>query len=147
MSELDTVRKNPCASCPFRRDVPSGIWHEDEYAVLADFDGSIMEQAMSEHGTHAFGCHQADGKLCAGWAGFRDPADLLAIRLGVSAGKISPEALDYRTDVPLFASGAEARDHGMRDYAAPSEKAMDTVGKIITVRDRRGSPVTAKEEN
>jgi hypothetical protein len=27
-------RKTPCASCPYRRDCPSGVWSEDEYAKL-----------------------------------------------------------------------------------------------------------------
>ena len=34
------VLKSPCATCPYRRDVPAGIWHPTEYAKLAEFDES-----------------------------------------------------------------------------------------------------------
>jgi hypothetical protein len=139
------ARRNPCPSCPYRRDVPSGIWHEDEYAILPDFDGDPASQAVSGHGTGIFRCHQADGKICSGWAGHRDPHDLLALRLGVSLGTVSPAVLEYRTDVPLFASGAEAAAHGLRDYEKPSPRAVRTAGKIIRVRERRGSPVGTGE--
>ena len=32
------VRPKPCASCPYRCDVPSGVWHPDEYAKLEVYD-------------------------------------------------------------------------------------------------------------
>jgi hypothetical protein len=139
---MDKVRKTPCASCPYRRDVPSGVWAADEYDVLPDYDGPPVLQAASEHGMNLFGCHQADGKLCAGWVGHReDPGDLLAVRLGVVRGQVDPSALDYRTDVPLFTSGAEAAEHGKLELEYPSPEAMETVTKIIKVRDKRGDPI------
>lgn len=29
---IDTIRSMPCVACPYRQDVPSGIWSADEYA-------------------------------------------------------------------------------------------------------------------
>lgn len=139
----DTVRKTPCASCPYRRDVPSGIWSAEEYDKLLRYDGSISEQAVSG-GLAPFSCHQADGKLCAGWAGHRDPVDLIALRIAVSVGKVDPSALVYETRVPLFASGAEAAEHGRRDIETPGPSAVEQAGKITRVRGRRGQPVTGE---
>lgn len=139
--EPATVRKNPCASCPYRRDVPSGVWAEAEYDMLPDFDGDGTQQVFSKHGMGVFHCHQADDKLCAGWAGHRDPHDLMALKIGVVKGVIDQSALDYHTDVPLFASGAEAAEHGKRDILAPDAAAISAALKIITVREARGEPV------
>ena len=126
-------RPRPCASCPYRQDVPSGVWAAEEYAILPRYDGSILEQALSGAST-AFACHQADGHLCSGWVGHRDPADLLAIRLGISSGTIDPSVIDYRTTVPLFRSGSEACRHGMRDIEEPGEKAREVVTKLMSHR-------------
>jgi hypothetical protein len=137
----DTVRKTPCPSCPYRRDVPSGVWSAAEYDKLPAYDGEIQDQVAS--GAFApFGCHQADGQLCAGWAGHRDqPGDLLAVRIGISRGSVDPSAVDYRTSVPLFSSGAEAAEHGKREIAEPGERASQVQAKITRVRDARGEPV------
>jgi hypothetical protein len=43
--------------------------------------------------------------------------------------------MQYTTDVPLFASGAEAAAHGMRDYEHPGERAEATIRKIITKKE------------
>lgn len=136
MSEPLTVKPSPCASCPYRRNVPSGVWAADEYDALTAFDGAPSGQAVS-----LFMCHQADEKLCSGWVGHKSPHDMLALRLGVIRGQVAPEALDYVTDVPLFASGAEAAEHGKRDIEHPSAGAQEQVSKITRVREKRGEPV------
>jgi Family of unknown function (DUF6283) len=138
---MDTPRPNPCPTCPYRRDVPSGIWAASEYDKLTTYDGEIYEQAIAG-GTAAFGCHQADGHLCSGWVAHRgDPAELLAIRLGLFNHSVDPATLDYTTAVPLFASGAEAAEHGKRDLTTPDERARAFVRKVATVRALRGEPV------
>jgi hypothetical protein len=125
--------------------VPSGIWDASEYDKLITYDGEIVTQAITG-ATAAFGCHQADGSLCAGWVGHREhPADLLAVRLGVSGGSIDPAVYDYRTDVPLFASGAEAAEHGKRDLAEPDDRARTAARKVAIVRALRGDPVRGDE--
>jgi hypothetical protein len=125
-------RPNPCASCPYRQNVPSGVWHESEYIKLPEYDGETYEQSPK-----VFGCHQGTGEVCSGWLGYRDPYDLLAVRLGVSSGALDPSCVDYTTDVPLFASGREAAEHGMKEILAPSDKAQNTIEKIVRKRDLR----------
>lgn len=142
MPKCRAPRPNPCASCPYRRDVPSGIWSAEEYAKLPAYDGEITEQAAA--GAFAlFDCHQTDGSLCAGWVGHRtEPADLLAVRVGLADGRVDPDVGEYRTDVPLFASGAEAAAHGRSGIADPSAAAVRAISKVVRVRALRGRPVT-----
>lgn len=128
-----TVRepaRNPCGSCPYRRDVPSGVWHADEYAKLPPFDRDTAEQPPG-----VFLCHQQDGRICAGWAGCHDMSQNLGVRIGASMGTLPDEVvealMDYSTDVPLFASGAEAAEHGMKDNAEPGTKARRTINTLL----------------
>lgn len=125
----DTPRKSPCASCPYRRGVPSGIWDVSEYAKLPAYDAETMDQP-----TAAFSCHQGDGKICSGWLGFGDPADLLAVRLGVMFGNLDPSCLEYSTDVELYGSGAEAAEHGVAEISEPQADAQEAIAKISRVR-------------
>ncbi len=138
MADPVTVRKSPCPSCPYRLDVPSGVWHPEEYARLASYDGDMLSQALAG----AFGlffCHQADGNLCAGWAGCHDMTETLAARL--STADLDPAVFAYESPVPLFASGAEAAAHGMRDAEKPGAEALAMIRKIVRVRALRGRPV------
>lgn len=124
----------PCGSCPYRRDVPSGIWSPEEYAKLPAYDLPTGEQP---HG--AFFCHQQDGRLCAGWVGCHDMVNNLGLRFVVLCGVITladrDAALDYTTDVPLFASGREAAEHGMRDVWNPSDRAQRVVARLATKKE------------
>jgi hypothetical protein len=136
MADLTTVRKRPCPSCPYRRDVPSGIWSAEEYAKLPKYDGDTLEQARSE----AFGlflCHSRRESVCAGWAGCHDMAESLAVRM--SRRDLDIDAvLGYVSPVPLFSSGAEAAAHGMRDIAEPGPAARRKVRqlqRLISERD------------
>jgi hypothetical protein len=129
------VRPRPCPTCPYRRDVPSGIWAASEYAKLPLFDGETGEQAQA--GAFApFCCHSAPDKLCAGWAGCHDMAENLAVRL--HHRDIDPAVLDYVSPVPLFASGAEAAAHGMADIEAPGPEAAAAQGKLLRLVAKRG---------
>jgi hypothetical protein len=139
-------RKSPCASCPYRQDTPSGVWAETEYEKLRAYDGSTGQQA--EHGAWGvFLCHNDPGEsVCAGWAALAD-VDTLALRM---ARRMDPDVdvracLDYSTDVPLWPSGAAAAEHGQREIEAPSDKALGTVRKIVTVRAAKGKPVEFRE--
>jgi hypothetical protein len=135
-------RKAPCASCPYRRDCPSGLWAAEEYDKLPGYDGTTGEQA--ERGAYGvFACHQNPGQVCAGWAAVHGDRECLALRM---AGGLDPEVdvpavLAYSTGVPLWPSGAAAAVHGKRDLAEPGEGARAAVQKIVRVRARAGSPV------
>jgi hypothetical protein len=125
----DHVGRRPCASCPYRADVPAGIWDASEYAKLAAYDADTGDQPHE-----GFGCHQNDGRLCAGWLGHRRPMDLLAVRIGVIGGKLPPDIAGYTTDVALFSSGAAAAQHGTSGIEAPEPDAIAAAAKIIKVR-------------
>lgn len=95
-----------------------------------------------------FHCHQGDGDVCSGWLGHRDPIDLLAVRIGLMDGRLDSSCAEYSTTVPLFASGAEAAAHGMRDMRAPAPAAVDAIRKIVHVRSADGrEPVRTEEES
>jgi hypothetical protein len=118
--------KRPCASCPYRLDAPSGLWAVHEYDKLPAYDGEIVEQlAKGAKGT--FLCHQRDGHLCAGWIAAHRPENLLALRLD---REVDSSVYRYTTDVPVFASGAEAREHGLRDLEHPGAKARRLMDKL-----------------
>lgn len=129
--DLVTVRKRPCPTCPYRRDVPSGIWDETEYLKLITYDGDVPEQA-AQGATRLFDCHQLDGNLCAGWVGTHDMANNLAVR--IRAADIDPAVYDYESPVPLFASGAAAAEHGLRDLAAPGDEALQRIQQLLRLR-------------
>ena len=129
----------PCSSCPYRRDVPSGVWHASEYEKLRAYDRPTMEQPPQ-----VFLCHQhnrgADNaRVCAGWAGVHDGAHLLALRIAAMDGRMTVGdvhvTVDYMSPVPLFSSGAEAAAHGLADVHAPGRRAVRAMAKITRVRD------------
>lgn len=119
----------PCGSCPYRRDVPSGVWAAEEYAKLPPYDRETGEQPLG-----AFMCHQQDGRLCAGWVGCHDMDENLGLRLAVASGDMSVETAEsvrrYQSRVPLFGSGAEAAEHGLREVAAPPAPAVRVIEKL-----------------
>lgn len=129
MSEIKPPPKRPCGSCPYRRDVPSGVWDASEYEKLPRYDLPTVEQP---HGV--FLCHQLDGCVCAGWAAVSANDDTLALRFAVIDGRLDyatiEKILDYTTDVPLFSTGTEAAERGLRDIAAPSGEARRTMAKL-----------------
>jgi hypothetical protein len=125
MSDLPKPAAAPCGSCPYRKDVPSGVWAQEEYDKLPGYDGEIIEQLVSGNGG-LFMCHQRDGCLCSGWLACHGPDNLLALRIA----PVDPSAYDYTTKVEVFASGAEARAHGMRDIPEPTPEARRLIGKV-----------------
>ena len=101
----------------------SGVWDVTEYAKLPPYDAD-----MASRPRRLFQCHQTDvdsvhRRICAGWAGCHGK-DLLALRLVAIDGRLNPETVEiaasYSSLVPLFASGAEAAAHGLRDVDSPS---------------------------
>jgi hypothetical protein len=131
-----TPRRKPCASCPYRRGVPSGIWAAEEYDKLTAYDGETFEQPPG-----VFMCHQAD-EVCSGWATVHGTPDSLSLRLAHSQGEDVTEVLAYSSPVPCFSSGAEAAEHGKREIEDLSEEAENAVVKIAAVRERQGKPVS-----
>lgn len=129
MTDPAKPRKTPCASCPYRRGVPSGVWDESEYQKLPAYDAETMDQPIA-----VFSCHQGEGDVCSGWLAHHDPAELLAVRLGIMQGRLDPSCAEYSTEVPLFSSGAEAAEHGMAEIDSPDERAVKAIEKITRKR-------------
>lgn len=124
------IRNQPCSACPYRRDVPSGIWAADTYDKLIPYDNDTWDQPGG-----AFACHATPEHECHGWAVVHSNRgrehELLALRLmGVSVEDV-PEAT-----VPMFESGTEAAEHGKRDIENPSQEAKDAVAKLTSKYDR-----------
>lgn len=128
--------RRPCGSCPYRRDVPSGVWAAVEYEKLPEYDRPTGEQP-----TGVFHCHQQNDRICAGWAAVHDMDECLAMRLAASWESISvaelAKVLAYATDVPLFATGAEAAEHGLRDLQTPGDAAQRTIQGLVRKASRR----------
>lgn len=116
----------PCGSCPYRADVPSGLWEQHEYDKLPGYDSPTWAQHHA-----VFMCHQRDRCLCGGWLACHGPHELLALRI---ARDIHPSVFDYETDVPVFASGAAARAHGIREIMRPKARARKMIGGLVRKR-------------
>lgn len=133
MPEPTEPRKTPCASCPYRQDAPSGLWAASEYDKLPLYDGPTWSQPQG-----LFMCHSSPDKMCSGWTGCHDMTENLAVRLAAHRGEVDlDEVTEYISPVPLFASGAEAAEHGRRDIEAPSDRAMDKAAKLEKAIARR----------
>ena len=129
MTDKLTAANRPCGSCPYRRDVPSGVWEREEYDKLPLYDGETWRQSPN-----VFMCHQRDGGLCAGWLACHDTLHLLALRM---TRNIDPSVFGYKTDVPVFASGAEARAHGIKDIQEPGKHAKKVIAGLERKRKCR----------
>lgn len=121
--------KVPCGSCPYRRDVPAGIWEAVEYDKLPLYDGETWNQSPA-----LFLCHQQDDCLCGGWLATHGTDDLLALRF--AATTLDPSVWSWTTDVPVFGSGAEAAAHGRAGIAEPTPAALRKIDGLIRKRSR-----------
>ncbi|MBK3629997.1 hypothetical protein JHN59_35405 [Streptomyces sp. MBT49] len=138
-SSLRPPAQRPCESCPYRRDVPAGIWASEEYAKLRRYDADTPDQP-----TAVFQCHQSDAdsvgrRICAGWAGCHDAAQLLALRVAVLDNLIDATTyqatVEYVSPTPLFPTGNEAADHGQTGIDTPTQEARRLINKITRTRN------------
>lgn len=125
MTDLPKPAKRPCGSCPYRRDVPSGVWAAEEYAKLPGYDGEIVDQ-ITNRALGLFMCHQRDGCLCGGWLACHGADNLLALRMN----PVDPSVWRWRTDVPVWTSGAAAERHGMAQINNPGPEARALMDKL-----------------
>lgn len=126
---LPAPPKRPCGSCPYRKDVPSGVWAAEEYQKLPLYDGDIGDQ-LASGAIGLFMCHQRDGCLCGGWLATHGPDNLLALRMQ----PVDAAAHDYVSDVPVFASGAEAAAHGLACIKKPPASAQRLMAKLTNLK-------------
>lgn len=64
MSKLEIIEKKPCQTCPYRRDVPTGTWHPEEFVKLARNDRNDFGAL---YGCHKYGKSEGARSFCAGW--------------------------------------------------------------------------------
>lgn len=126
---MGAIRSMPCEYCPYRRDVPSGVWSHDDYDKLRGYDQPTGAQPFA-----VFACHATPDHLCHGWAVVHSTRghdhELLALRLhGVNA-------VDVEAGVPLWPSGNAAADHGQADIEDPSDEAIEAVARLTRKYDR-----------
>ena len=129
------VDKVPCKSCPYRKDVPSGVWAAEEYDKLPAYDRTTISGDDTYKDLigrlKRFDCHQRNGKLCAGWVGCHGAKNLVALRLSMSLGaEVSEDVWDYKSPVPLWESGKAAAEHGKKHIEQPPEDAQRMVGTL-----------------
>ncbi|MFI1585749.1 DUF6283 family protein [Embleya sp. NPDC020630] len=128
----------PCDTCPYRRDVPSGIWAPEQYAKLPPYDAPTPAQPAALWQCHVIDRDAPGARVCAGWVGCHGGDDLLALRLALLDGRIDADtrwaAIEYTSPVPLFGSGAEAAAHGLADIDLPGAAARAAIDKITRTR-------------
>lgn len=126
---MTSVRSMPCQFCPYRRDCPSGVWAREEYELLRPYDAETFAQP-----TLTFHCHASPDHYCNGWAIVHmtrgHEFELLALRIRWPDGGI-PDAA-----VALFASGAEAADHGQAAIEAPPDEAVVAINRLVRKHPR-----------
>ena len=122
------IRKVPCEACPYRQDVPSGVWAHEEYEKLRRYDAETASQPFV-----GFACHATPKKFCHGWAVVHtsrgNEHDLIALRLAGVQEIPEPK-------VPLFGSGNEAADHGQAEIEDPTEEAMHVADRLTRKHER-----------
>lgn len=124
----EPVHHKPCSGCPYRTDCPSGVWAEEEYLKLAEYDKETGDQPVS-----IFLCHDGDREstVCRGWLDTHDKNHLLALRFAMMNGMVTPEILDLPpSGVPMFSSGTEAMLHGLEELEDPSPEAIEMMDKL-----------------
>lgn len=117
----------PCGSCPYRKDVPAGIWDASEYAKLPAYDAETWQQPPQ-----IFMCHQLDGCICGGWLLTHDRDHLLALR--IHERSLDPLVWNYASEVPVFDTGSEAAAHGCSGIEKPSAEAQRKIAGLVRQR-------------
>lgn len=132
------VANSPCTSCPYRKDVPSGVWHKSEYEKLREYDEP--PRGSSEiPATALFLCHQTpeigQQTACRGWLTVH--CESVAVRLAVLKGDVTPEQVYAEVKEPLYKSGNEAADAGIKQIKRPGKKARKIVARLAGKGGRR----------
>jgi hypothetical protein len=134
MTQELKINRAPCTSCPYRKDVPSGIWVKEEYDKILPYDGEMWVQPRG-----VFLCHQNDGSLCRGWLDCHGD-NLLAVRLLCSRGDATSaamiKALDEGPAVAVFNSAADASKHGRKAIRKPGKRAQVLMDSITRKRGK-----------
>ncbi len=109
-------RKTPCASCPYRRDAPRGMWHPEEFTGVLVNDRNPVGAV--------FGCHEfnkrpaEEHRPCAGWLLDQKRRNVPNLRLRLMLGNSDEAAQCFNEanedGVDLFDSIKEMIDENMK---------------------------------
>lgn len=100
--------RTPCASCPYRKDVPTGTWHVSEFENLLANDADPVAGGV-------FGCHKwrhrpkDERRLCIGWL-------LDQQRRGMPSIQLRLLGMRHQRDDEAMALFDEANDGGFDLY-------------------------------
>lgn len=131
MSKSKTCAESPCPSCPYRKDTPKGVWAQDHYEMLPQYDGDIGEQ-VTKGAFAPFGCHYDNGNLCRGWIDCHGAENLLSLRLAeVSDEMFTPPKAD------VYASGAEVLKANLPHMENPSPEARAMMDNLIKIPGKK----------
>ena len=111
---MSRYRHEPCAECPWRRDVPTGHFPPERFLALAHtaYDCSFVQ----------FACHlsaENSPRTCAGFL-LRGAEHNLAVRIKKSLSQIDPACL--RETTPLYDS---YRQMAVANGVDPDDPAME----------------------
>lgn len=121
------IRSQACSACPYRCDVPAGVWSEEDYAKLPPYDVETFDQP-----TAGFACHATPDHLCHGWA-VVGGHDLLALRLASLGG---PGLQIPTPSTDLWETHTQAAEHGLSGVAEPGAEAVEVGQRLIRKYER-----------
>jgi hypothetical protein len=128
---MSAARREPCSACPYRVDVPAGVWASEEYDKLDPYDLPTPAQPPG-----VFACHATPEWLCHGWVavsvrrGEVDHAyESLALRIAAAPFGRPIEA-PSDSGVELFASHTDAADWGRAGVTDPDLVARLTIDRL-----------------
>ena len=121
------VRKKACSACPYRKDVPSGVWDHAEYEKLRPYDNITPEQPFM-----GFACHATPEYFCHGWAVVHTSRgsefDLIALRFRPC--EIPEPSTEF------FESAEAAADWGQELADEPPVEAVTAIEKLTKQHSR-----------
>jgi len=103
--------REPCPSCPYRKDVPVGTWNRTEFENLLASDEDPMRGGI-------FGCHKyrhrpkEERRPCVGWFLDQQRRGMPSIQLRLAGMFGGQEAIDFNN---------EANDGGHEIYSSIAE--------------------------
>jgi hypothetical protein len=114
-------RREPCPECPWRKDVPTGVFPAEAFRFSAR---TACDMAQSTFGCHMSGTEAA--QTCAGFL-LRNAEHNLSVRLAKMRGEVDPESL--HSSAPLYrsyremaiANGVDPRDSALADCRGNDE--------------------------
>ena len=62
--KLHWDKREPCKSCPYRRDAPLNLWSNEEFEDLL---ASERTQKGTTYGCHEYGKRREQAQVCVGW--------------------------------------------------------------------------------